>query len=130
MTHLEWMAVGWGGTVAGLGLIVISTGEGMLRFAVMIALCLLAGFLAGVRAEDRRVFHAAVVALAAAAFWAIFVALTTLVDILSGPGGASWRIGGDSQVRNLVTGFVAAIVGGAIAAHRLRPQGRTRRSGD
>ncbi len=124
------MAVGWGGTVAGLGVIVISTGDGLTRFLAMVVLCLLAGFLAGVRAENRRVLHSAVAAVAGAVFWAVFAAITTVVALFGGPDGAGWDIGGDSPAINLAVAFGVAIVGGAIAAHRLRPQGGGRRSRD
>lgn len=130
MNRLEWMAVGWGGTVVGLGVIVISTGEGLARFVAMAVLCLVAGFLAGVRAEDRRVLHSAMAAIAGAVFWVVFVTITTVVALFGGPDGASWDIGGESPVLNLVVAFVLSIVGGVIAAYRLRPQGGGRRARD
>lgn len=127
MNRIEWMAVGWGGTVAGLGLIVISTGGGVARLIALVVLCLIAGFLAGVRAEDRRVLHAVLSALAGCLFWVVFVAVTWVADLVGGPKGADWELGGDSPAVNLVLAFVAVVVGGAVAAHRLRPQGGARR---
>lgn len=127
VNRLEWMAVGWGGTVAGLGIILVSTGDGLWRVVVMGVLCLIAGFLAGVRAEDRRVLHAMVTGPVGALFWVAFVVLTRVADPLGGPAGASWRIGGAEQVRNLVIAAAVVIAGGALAAYRLRPQGHERR---
>ncbi len=127
VNRLEWMAVGWGGTVAGIGMVVISTGGGLVRLLVALCLCLLAGFLSGVRAEDRRVLHAVVTAAAGCVFWVLFVSVTRVVDLVGGPDSASWRLGGDSQVRNIALTVVAVVIGGILAAYRLRPQGGGKR---
>jgi len=126
--EIEWMAVGWGGMVAGVALIVVSTGDGVWRVATMAVLCLVAGFLAGVRAPDRRILHAAVAALAGVAFYVAFSAITRLIDLFGGPDGARWLPGGDgSRVAKVALALAAVVIGGIGAAYRLRPQPGHRR---
>lgn len=119
------MAVGWGGTVAGVALIVASTGDDLWRLVALGVLCLLAGFLAGVRAPDRRILHAGLAALAGCVYSLVFSAITFLVDVAGGPDAVSWVPGGEAdRYLKLGLALVAALAGGIVAARRLRPQRR------
>jgi hypothetical protein len=87
----------------------------------------LAGYLAGVRSEERRILHSALGALAGAVFYAVFVVLTWAVSLLGGPDRADFIPGGRTDWYWRVGTFaLAALAGGALAAFRLRPQGDQR----
>ncbi len=124
------MAVGWGALIAGIGLVVIADGAGRIKLPVALALFALAGFLAGVRAEDRRVLHAGLGALASGAFYLLYVAVAWLAGMVGGPKRPGLLPGGrDGWMWHLPALLAIALLGGALAAYRLRPQGdqRTRR---
>lgn len=126
------MAVGWGALVAGIALVVVADSPGPIKLAVAIGLFALAGFLAGVRAEDRRIAHALFGALAGMGFYVLFVLVTMAIDVLGGPRHAGFIPAGRKDWIWHVPAFVvAALVGGTVAALRLRPQGdqRSRRRG-
>ncbi len=128
MADIEWMAVGWGGMVAGVGLIVASTGAGLWRLAMLTAVCLLAGFLAGVRAPDRRTLHAVLAGVAGMLFYVAFAAITWLVDVFGGAAGAGWIPGGEhARFTKILIALLGVTAGGAAAWFRLRPQFRRRR---
>lgn len=121
------MAVGWGALMAGIGLVVAADDPGRINIAIATALFALAGFLAGVRSEERRILHAALGALAGTVFYAAFVVLTWGVSLLGGPDPADVIPGGRADWYWHVGAFaVAALAGGALAAFRLRPQGDQR----
>lgn len=124
------MAVGWGALIAGIGLVVIADGSGPVKLPIALGLFALAGFLAGVRAEDRRVLHAGLGAVASGAFYLLYVAITWLASMVGGPDRPSLLPGGeDGWMWHLPALLAVALVGGSLAAYRLRPQGdqRTRR---
>lgn len=127
MRRMEWMAIAWGGVIAGIGLIVAADDPGPVRVGVAIVLFGLAGFLAGVRAEDRRLLHAILGAVVAVAFLCLFVLATWAVQAFGGPGRAGFIPGGRDGWRWHPAAFLAAaVVGGAFATYRLRPQGDQR----
>ncbi|HRC07540.1 MAG TPA: hypothetical protein PLV41_04935 [Miltoncostaeales bacterium] len=121
------MAVGWGALMAGVGLVVAADHPGRINLAIAIALFALAGFLAGVRSEERRILHALLGAVAGAIFYTVFVLLTWAVSFFGGPDRAGFVPGGRSDWEWHIGAFIlAALIGGAIAAFRLRPQGDQR----
>lgn len=128
MTRLEGMAVGWGGLIASIGLLV-GAGRGDLTRAVAVAAAfMLGGFLAGVRAEVLRPLHAALAAVAAYAFHAVFVVFGHLASVLGGPSSPSFVPGATrTWVLTAFLGLVAAMIGGGIATTWLRPQRDDRR---
>lgn len=128
MTRLEGMAVGWGGLIASIGLL-IGAERGDLTRAVAVAVAFtIGGFLAGVRAERLRPLHAALAAVAAYAFHAVFVVFGHLASVLGGPASPSF-VPGETRTWALTSflGLVAAMIGGGIAVAWLRPQRDDRR---
>lgn len=121
------MSVGWGGLIAGIGLVVANDRPGWIKLAVSACLCLLAGFLAGVRAEDRRVLHAGLAAVAGFGFHAIYAVATRIADRLGGPDAADWIPAGSGWRWRLPVLLAVSLLGGAIAAYRLRPGDQRRR---
>ena len=121
------MAVGWAGLIAGVGLVVAADRPNRVALAIAVVLFALAGFLAGLRSEDRRVMHAILGTIAGAAFYLVFVAITAIVDIVGGPGRAEViPAGPDGWKLRLPMLLGAAIGGGLFAMMRLRPQGEPR----
>lgn len=121
------MAVGWGALMAGVGLVVTADHPGRINLAIAVALFALAGFLAGVRSEERRIMHALFGAIAGVVFHAAFVVLTWVVSLFGGPDHADFISGGRVDWYWRAGAFVAAaLIGGAVAAFRLRPQGDQR----
>jgi peptidoglycan/LPS O-acetylase OafA/YrhL len=116
------MAVGWGGLMAAIGVLVGAERGSTMRIVALVVSFLLGGFLAGVRAHERRPLHAAVAAVAAYAFYGLFVVIGHIVDILGGPEPPSFMPGDnvDWGVAAAVA-LIAAIAGGLVASVRLRP---------
>jgi len=132
VTRLEGMAVGWGGLIASIGLLIGAERGDLTRAVAVAAAFLFGGFLAGVRAENLRPLHAALAAVAAYAFHAMFVVSGHLTSVLGGPSSPSFVPGATrTWVLTAFMGLVAAMIGGGIATTWLRPQrdGR-RRQGD
>lgn len=117
------MAVGWGGLIAAIGLLVGAERGDVTRAIAVVASFLIGGFLAGIRAEVLRPLHSVVAALAAYAFHALFVMFGSLASVLGGPS-APRVVPGPTRTWLLTAllGVVVAIVGGLIAATWLRPQ--------
>lgn len=117
------MAVGWGGLIAAIGLLVGAERGDVTRAIAVVASFLIGGFLAGIRAEVLRPLHSVVAALAAYAFHALFVMFGSLASILGGPS-APRVVPGPTRTWLLTAllGVVVAIGGGLIAATWLRPQ--------
>ncbi len=84
------MAVGWGALMAGIALVVVADTPGRINLSIAAVLTVLAGFLSGVRSEDRRVLHAALGAIAGLAFYVVFVLITWVVSIFGGPDRAGF----------------------------------------
>jgi len=125
--RLEWVAVGWGGLVASIGLMAGAQRDMPVRLLASALSFGLGGFLAGVRASDRRTLHALAAAVAGYAIHGVFVALGALVHGLGGPAGPS--IAHDGGRRWLVAAVWAgifALIGGQVATVRLRPARRER----
>ncbi len=121
------MAVGWGALMAGIALVVVADTPGRINLSIAAVLTVLAGFLSGVRSEDRRVLHAALGAIAGLAFYVVFVLITWVVSIFGGPDRAGFIPAGKQDWQWHTPAFaVAALLGGAIASYRLRPQGDQR----
>ena len=86
------------------------------------------GFLAGVRAEVLRPLHAALAAVAAYAFHAVFVVVGHLASVMGGPASPSFVPGlTRTWVLTAFLGLVAAHAGGVVAMIWLRPQRDDRR---
>lgn len=120
MSRLEWIAVAWGGLFAGVGLVVLADEPGPIRVTVAVVLFAVAGFLAGVRAESNRILHAILGAIAGLVFYEVFVGLTWIVDLMGGTDRARFVFSHDGAWWHLVLCVVAAFLGGAFAAYRLR----------
>jgi hypothetical protein len=122
------MAVGWGGLIASIGLLVGAERGDLTRAVAVAASFTIGGFLAGVRAETLRPLHAALAAVAAYAFHAVFVVIGHLASALGGPSSPSFVPGAtDTWVLTALLGLVAAMIGGGIAMTWLRPQRDDRR---
>jgi len=116
------MAVGWGGLIAAVGLLIAAERGSTVRIAALVVAFALGGFLAGVRAEELRLLHAAVAAVAAYAFYGLFVLIGHLVDFLSGPASPSFMPGDNGEWGiAAAAALVAAMAGGFVASVRLRP---------
>ena len=128
LRRLEPMAVGWGGLIAAIGLLVGAERSNVTRLIILALTFAFGGFLAGVRAEDLRPVHGIGAAIAAYLFYSLFVIVAHLVDLAGGPAAPEfmpgtnrdWWIGAG-------VGAVAAFVGAGMAASWLRPQGEQRR---
>ena len=117
------MAVGWGGLIAAIGLLVGAERGDVTRAIAVVAAFLIGGFLAGIRAEVLRPLHSVVAALAAYAFHALFVMFGSLASVLGGPSAPSFVPGPTrTWLLTALLGVVVAIAGGLIAATWLRPQ--------
>lgn len=122
------MAVGWGGLIAAVGLLIAAERGSTVRIAALVVAFGLGGFLAGVRAEELRPPHAAVAAVAAYAFYGLFVLIGHLVDLLSGPAPPSFMPGDNAEWGiAAAAALVAAMSGGFVASVRLRPGRRDQR---
>jgi hypothetical protein len=122
------MAVGWGGLIASIGLLVGAERGDLTRALAVAAAFTIGGFLAGVRAEVLRPLHAALAAVAAYAFHAVFVVFGHLASVLGGPTSPSFVPGATrTWVLTACLGLVASMIGGGIAMSWLRPQRTDRR---
>lgn len=126
------MAVGWGGLIAAIGLLVGAERGDLTRVVAVVVAFLIGGFLAGVRAEILRPLHAALAAIAAYAFHALFVVVGHLASVIGGSSSPSFVPGPTrTWLLTALLGFVLAIAGGVVAMIWLRPQrGNRRRRGD
>lgn len=126
------MAVGWGGLIAAIGLLAGAERGDITRVVAVVVAFLVGGFLAGVRAEVLRPLHAALAAIAAYAFHAVFVVVGHLASVIGGASSPSFVPGSTrTWLLTALLGLVAALAGGAVAMIWLRPQsGNRRRRGD
>lgn len=122
------MAVGWGGLIAAVGLIA-ATGRGEIaQLSAAVIAFVVGGFLAGVRASDLRPLHAALAAVAAYLFYALFVALAGVGDLLGGPPAPEIAPGSNGTwAITAAVSVIAAVAGGVVASVWLRPHGRDQR---
>ena len=122
------MAVGWGGLIAAIGLLVGAERGDLTRVVAVVVAFLIGGFLAGVRAEVLRPLHAVLAAIAAYAFHALFVVVGHLAGVLGGPSSPSFVPGPTrTWLLTALLGLVMAIAGGVFAMIWLRPQRADRR---
>lgn len=126
--RLEWMAVGWGGLIAAIGLLFGAERGDLTRAVAVVVAFLIGGFLAGVRAEVLRPLHAAIAAAAAYAFHALFVIVGHLASVLGGPSSPGFVPGSTrTWLLTALLGLVAAVIGGGVAMTWLQPQRDDRR---
>ena len=124
------MAVGWGGLVAAIGLLVAAERDTLMRVVIVALAFAFGGFLAGVRAGEWRPVHGALAAVAAFAFHALFVLVGSLVDLVGGPDAPPFAPGEDSAwLWTALLAVLCGLAGATTAALWLRPQrsGRRRR---
>ena len=125
------MAVGWGGLIAAIGLLVGAEQSNLTRLIAIALAFPFGGFLAGVRAEELRPLHAFLAAGAAYVFHALFVVVGHLANALGGPGAPAF-VPGPTRTW-VLTGLLAAFlatVGGSIAMFWLQPRDDRRRRGE
>lgn len=128
LRRLEPMAVGWGGLIAAVGLLVGAERSNVTRLLIVVVTFALGGFLAGIRAEDLRPVHGVFAAVAAYLFYSLFVIVGHLVDFAGGPVAPEFMPGANRDWwLSAAVGAVAGLVGAAVAAAWLRPQGEQRR---
>ncbi len=122
------MAVGWGGLAAAIGLLVGAERGDLTRTVAVVAAFGLGGFLAGIRAELVRPLHSFLAAVAAYAFFALFVVLAHVANVLGGPDPPGF-IPGTTRTwfMTVLVAVTAALLGGTVAAGWLRPQREDRR---
>ncbi len=122
------MAVGWGGLIAAIGLLVGAERGDLTRAVAVVVAFVIGGFLAGVRAEVLRPLHAAVAAIAAYLFHGLFVVVGHLASVLGGPSSPGFVPGSTrTWLLTALLGLFAAMFGGVIAMIWLRPQRDDRR---
>ena len=128
MRRIEWMAVGWGGLFAAIGLLVGTDRSSLTLLVAVVVSFAFGGFLAGVRASELRAVHAFLAGVAAYLFHAVFVVLAHIADVLGGPSAPGFLPGSNGQWGlTAAIGFIVAAIGGATAGAWLRPQGRDQR---
>jgi hypothetical protein len=123
--RLDPIPVAWGGLIASIGLMAGSSRDWPARLALAGLSFGLGGFLAGVRAADRRPLHAAAAAVAAYALDAAFVAIARAIDALGGPEAPALVPGtGRDWLVAAGVAAAAALAGGLLANAWLRPATR------
>ncbi len=128
LRRLEPMAVGWGGLVASIGLLVGAERSNVTRGIILALTFVFGGFLAGIRAEDLRPVHGILAAIAGYAFYSLFVVVGHLVDVAGGPAAPDFMPGTNRDWwLSAAIGAGAALVGAVLAGAWLRPQGERRR---
>lgn len=128
LRRLEPMAVGWGGLIASIGLLVGAERSTVTRLLIVAVTFAFGGFLAGIRAEDLRAVHGLFAAVGAYLFYSLFVVVSHVVDLAGGPDAPEFMPGPNRDWwLAAAAGAVAALVGAAAAAAWLRPQGEQRR---
>lgn len=123
--RIDPIPVAWGGLVASVGLMSGSARDWPARLAIAIVAFGVGGFLAGVRAADRRPLHAVAAGLTGYVIHAAFVAIARVIDAIGGPDAPALAPGSGRDW--LVAAGVAlalALVGGLIADAWLRPATR------
>lgn len=123
--RLDMIAVVWGGLVASIGLMAGAGRDWPARLIAAALTFALGGFLAGVRAANRRLVHALAAWAAAYVIHACFIALARLIDTLGGPQAPALFAGGGSDWL-IAAGWALAfaLLGGIVANSWLRPAGR------
>lgn len=113
--------------MASIGLMIGAGRDWPARLALAAVSFGLAGFLAGVRAEGRRIAHAAGAWFMGYVIHAAFLALATIIDVAGGPDAPELsRGGGRDWLVAAVWALAFALAGGAVANRWLRPAGRHR----
>jgi hypothetical protein len=123
--RLDPIPVAWGGLIAAIGLMAGSARDWPVRLALAAVSFGVGGFLAGVRAADRRPLHAVAAAVAGYALYAAFVAIARGIDALGGPD-APPLVPGTGRDWLVAAGFATAcaLIGGLVANAWLRPATR------
>lgn len=120
--HVELVAVGWGGLVAGAGMIAASGYESSGRLAIIVPAFLAGGFLAGMRARRLRVIHAALAAVSAYVLHATWILLARGAEVVGAPDAPDLVIGeGRQWLVGAALSLGLALVGGMVASRILRP---------
>ena len=128
LRRLEPMAVGWGGLIAAIGLLVGAERSTVPRLIILAFSFAFGGFLAGIRAEDLRPLHGIAAAIAAYIFYSLFVIVGHVVALAGGPSAPEFMPGANRDWWIAAgVGAVAAFIGAGVAASWLRPQGEQRR---
>lgn len=124
---LDPIATTWGGLVASIGLMVGAGRDWPLRLSLAALSFGIGGFLSGVRAEGRRIAHAAGAWVAAYVIHAAFVMLAIVIGLVGGPDAPELARGG-ARDWLIAAGWalVFALGGGAVADNWLRPASRRR----
>jgi hypothetical protein len=123
--RLDPIPVAWGGLIASIGLMTGSARDWPVRLALAAVSFGVGGFLAGVRAADRRPLHAVAAAAAAYALDAAFVAMARAIDALGGPEAPALVPGtGRDWLVAAAFAVACALVGGLLANAWLRPATR------
>lgn len=126
------VAVGWGALVASIGLMAASGRDLAVRLLVAAAFFLLGGFLAGVRASQRRPLHAVAAAVAAHVLFAVFVGLAMFISTFVDREAPDLFAGGAARTGAVALWALAfATLGGLLAGSWLRPghRGKSRAYG-
>lgn len=125
--RIDVIAAGWGGIAAAIGLMLAGDRSWPWRLTIVAAGFGLGGFLAGVRAADRRLTHAVGAWLVAHAVYAAFAALAHLLGWLGGPDAPELMPGSRSAwLAATIWALACALGGGALTRHWLG-SGRRRR---
>ena len=128
LRRLEPMAVGWGGLIAAIGLLVGAERSNFTRIVILAVTFAFGGFLSGIRAEDLRPVHGILAAIAAYVFYSLFVVVGHVVELAGGPAAPEFMPGPNREWwLSAAAATVAALVGAGVAASWLRPQGEQRR---
>lgn len=124
-SRIDPIPVAWGGLVAAIGLMVGGGREWPARLAIAAVSFGLGGFLAGVRAADRRPAHAAAAGVAGYVIHAAFIAIARAIDALGGPDAPA-LVPGTARDWAVAAGWALALafIGGLIANAWLNPAPR------
>lgn len=121
----DLIAAAWGGLVASIGLMAGAGRDWPARLTAAALSFGLGGFLAGVRAAARRLFHAFAAWVAAYVIHACFVLLALVIERLGGPDAPDLVAGGRRDwLIAALWALAFALLGGIIANSWLRPAGR------
>jgi len=118
------VAVGWGGLVASIGLMVAGDRDLSVRLVTVAAAFVLGGFLAGVRATVARPLHGIVAGVAGHAIYVVFVGLASAIAVVADPEPPELLPGGAARTGAVALWALAfAVLGGLLAGSWLRPAG-------
>ena len=125
VSRIDPIPVAWGGLVASIGLMAGAERDWPVRLALVAVSFGVGGFLAGVRAADRRPLHAAAAAVAGYVIHAAFVGIARVIDALGCPDAPA-LVPGTGRDWLVAAGFAlaCALAGGLVANAWLRPATR------